>query len=203
MEFAEGKAMLSAGALPYRRTGSGPVVVYLHGTAGARLSEPLRALAASYTVIVPDLSGLADKPRSAQAELVGEFIGTVSDDKVDIIGHGSGARIAAWLAVRASDRLDALVLAAPEDFARAGMDDALEAELPRIACLTLIVAGNADAVVQPDAVRLLKRRIPKSFLVYIHDAGHDIEADRPAPFLRVVSDFLQWGEGFLVRRNAA
>jgi pimeloyl-ACP methyl ester carboxylesterase len=83
------------------------------------------------------------------------------------------------------------------------MDDALVAELPKISCLTLIVAGNVDGVVPAESVRLLRQKIPRSFLVYIPDAAHNIEVDQPKLFGRVVGDFLQWGEGFLVRRNAA
>ena len=203
MAFTETTIQLSGGALSYWVAGTGPVVVYLHGADGPRLSAPLQALAETYKVFAPVLPPLEGTPRSRLAELVAEFIAKVADDKVDVIGHGSGARAAAWLAARHSDKLDALVLVAPEDFGRPGVNDELEAELPKIGCLTLILAGNADARVPPDSVRLLKRKVPRSFLVYVHDAGHDIEAERPKQFLRVVSDFLQWGEGFLVRRNAA
>jgi len=82
-------------------------------------------------------------------------------------------------------------------------DDALAAELGNISCLTLIIAGNVDGVIPPDSGRLLKSRIPNSFLVYVHEAAHNIEIDQPKLFLRVVQDFLKWGRGFLVRRNAA
>jgi pimeloyl-ACP methyl ester carboxylesterase len=82
-------------------------------------------------------------------------------------------------------------------------DETLVAELPKISCLTLILAGNVDGVIPPESGRLLKQRIPRSFLIYVHDAAHNVEIDQPKQFLRVVSDFLQWGEGFLVRRNAA
>jgi pimeloyl-ACP methyl ester carboxylesterase len=84
-----------------------------------------------------------------------------------------------------------------------GFDQALVDELGKISCLTLIVAGNVDGVIPAESVRLLKARIPRSFLVYIHEAAHNIEIDQPKLFLRVVNDFLHWGEGFLVKRNAA
>jgi pimeloyl-ACP methyl ester carboxylesterase len=203
MEFTESSVGLSVGTIPYRVAGAGPVVVYVPSAAGRQISAPLQTLAESYRVFVPDLSAVAAGPRSRQAELLAEFIAEIADDKVDVIGHGSGARAASWLAVRHSDKLDALVLVAPEDFGRAGVTDELEAELPKISCLTLVLAGNADTVTTPDSVRLTKRAVPRSFLVYVHDAGHDIEADKPQQFTRVVTDFLKWGEGFLVRRSAA
>ena len=203
MTFSETTIQLSRGALPCRVAGTGPIVIYLHGADGPRISEPMQALCESYKVIVPTLPPSEGTPRSQLAELVAELIARVADDKVDVIGHGSGARVAAWLAARHSDKLDALILVAPEDFGRPAVDDALEAELAKIGCLTLILAGNVDSRVSPDSVRLLKQKVPRAFLVYVHDAGHDIETDRPKQFLRVVSDFLHWGEGFLVRRNAA
>jgi len=36
----------------------------------------------------------------------------------------------------------------------------------------------------------------------VRDAAHNIEVDQPDFFSRVVGDFLAWGEGFLVKRQA-
>jgi len=84
-----------------------------------------------------------------------------------------------------------------------GTDEALVAELGNITCMTLVIAGNVDGVIPPESVRLLKQKLPRSYLIYVHEAAHNVEIDQPKLFLRVVSDFLHWGEGFLVRRNAA
>jgi len=83
------------------------------------------------------------------------------------------------------------------------MDHDLVANLGRIGCLTLILAGVQDGVIPPETGRLLKARLPHSYLVYVHGAAHNIEVDQPEYFMRVVGDFLTWGDGFLVKRQAA
>jgi pimeloyl-ACP methyl ester carboxylesterase len=82
------------------------------------------------------------------------------------------------------------------------MDQDLAAELGKICCLTLVLAGALDGVIPPETGRLLKARLPHCYLTYVHDAAHNIEVDQPDFFSRVVGDFLAWGEGFLVKRQA-
>lgn len=82
------------------------------------------------------------------------------------------------------------------------MDTDLVAQLDKIQCLTLVLAGAHDGVIPAESGRLLKARLPHSYLVYVHDAAHNIETDQPEFFNRVVGDFLNWGDGFLVKRQA-
>jgi pimeloyl-ACP methyl ester carboxylesterase len=82
------------------------------------------------------------------------------------------------------------------------MDSDLAGALGKIGCLTLVVAGAQDGVIPPNSVRLLKARVPHCYLTYVHDAAHNIEVDQPDFFSGVVGDFLTWGEGFLVKRQA-
>ncbi len=82
------------------------------------------------------------------------------------------------------------------------MDHDLVANLPKIGCLTLVLAGVQDGVIPPETGRLLKARLPHSYLVYVHGAAHNIEVDQPEYFNRVLGDFLTWGDGFLVKRQA-
>jgi pimeloyl-ACP methyl ester carboxylesterase len=82
------------------------------------------------------------------------------------------------------------------------IDHDLAANLGQIACLTLVLAGAQDGVIPPETGRLLKAQLPHSYLIYVHDAAHNIEIDQPDFFSRVVGDFLAWGEGFLVKRQA-
>ncbi|MPZ59356.1 MAG: alpha/beta fold hydrolase [Rhizobiales bacterium] len=83
------------------------------------------------------------------------------------------------------------------------MDHDLVAQFDKIQCLTLVLAGASDSVIPADSGRLLKARLPHSYLVYVHDAAHNIETDQPEFFNRVVGDFLTWGDGFLVKRQAS
>ena len=78
------------------------------------------------------------------------------------------------------------------------MDDALVDRLGEIEALTLILHGTRDGAVPISSPRLLKSRIPRSFLIYVYDAAHAIEVDQPDYFAGLVEDFLTRGEAFLV-----
>jgi len=82
------------------------------------------------------------------------------------------------------------------------LDQDLADALGKIGCLTLVVAGAQDGVIPLETGRLLKARLPHCYLTYVPDAAHNIEVDQPDLFSRVVGDFLTWGEGFLVKREA-
>jgi pimeloyl-ACP methyl ester carboxylesterase len=81
-------------------------------------------------------------------------------------------------------------------------DTDLIAQLHKIQCLTLVLAGAHDGVIPAETGRMLKASLPHSYLIYVHDAAHNIETDQPEFFSRTVGDFLTWGDGFLVKRPA-
>jgi pimeloyl-ACP methyl ester carboxylesterase len=78
-------------------------------------------------------------------------------------------------------------------------DDVMPA-LVDISCVTLLLAGADDDVATPETIRLLKSGMRRSYLIYVFDARHAIEIDQPGRFHGVVTDFLTWGEAFLVNR---
>jgi pimeloyl-ACP methyl ester carboxylesterase len=78
-------------------------------------------------------------------------------------------------------------------------DKALEARLPDITARTLIVMGEQERVIPIEAGHLLKARIAHSHLTYVFDAAHAIEFDQPELVGRLVADFLERGESFIVR----
>ena len=77
-------------------------------------------------------------------------------------------------------------------------DHDLIARLGEIEALTLILLGTKDGRIGPDSVQLLKREIPRSHLIYVYDAAHNIEVDQPERFAGVVGDFLNRAEAFIV-----
>lgn len=81
-------------------------------------------------------------------------------------------------------------------------DEALNARLGEIGCLTLIVHGTKDVRVPVDAVRKMRRAIPHAHLVYVYDAAHSIEFDQPGRVGTIYEDFLRRGEAFIVNAGA-
>jgi pimeloyl-ACP methyl ester carboxylesterase len=81
------------------------------------------------------------------------------------------------------------------------LDTALEQALPRIKARTLLVFGTLDEVCPIETARRLMAGIAQSHLTYIWGAAHVPEYDQPGRVARLVSTFLERGEGFLVRRT--
>lgn len=82
-------------------------------------------------------------------------------------------------------------------------DEELNRRIGEIRCLTLVVHGTKDVRVPADAVRNLRRVIPHSHLVFVHDAAHSIEFDQPLSVAKLYQDFLLRGEAFIVNAAAA
>lgn len=67
--------------------------------------------------------------------------------------------------------------------------------LPRIACPTLVVTGEDDAVSPPEVARTMCQLIPRCQTVIIEGAGHLPNLERPRAFNRVVRQFLRQTTG--------
>jgi pimeloyl-ACP methyl ester carboxylesterase len=84
-----------------------------------------------------------------------------------------------------------------------GWDADLERRLGEIQAPTLVLFGTLDGLIPPEMGRLYRERIPQCFLVYVYQAAHAIQWDRPDRFVDLVADFLTRGEAFLVPRAPA
>jgi pimeloyl-ACP methyl ester carboxylesterase len=102
-------------ALHVRRWGDGPAVVFLHGLgASSRYWEGVALAGGGYRGIAPDLLGFgrSAKPRTAPYDVgthLDALLPLVPDRSV-IVGHSTGAIIAAALAARAHDCAAGLLL---------------------------------------------------------------------------------------------
>jgi pimeloyl-ACP methyl ester carboxylesterase len=85
------------------------------------------------------------------------------------------------------------VLVATPDY-----DEALVERMPSCTVRTLVVFGEFDGVIPPENGRTYRRYLSNSSFQIVHDAAHDIQADRPEAFADLVGDFLRRGMAFLV-----
>jgi pimeloyl-ACP methyl ester carboxylesterase len=64
------------------------------------------------------------------------------------------------------------------------------ADLPRISCATLVVAGDLDTVTPVADAEAMQRAIPRSTLTVIAGAGHLSNLEQPDQFSKALADFL-------------
>ena len=105
------------------------------------------------------------------------------------------------------EAVEVLVLVSPTAIRPAAGDpngDAagLEARLSDVKCPTLVVFGQEDRSVQPDAAATYRERIPNCNVAFVYAAGRDIPADRPQALLNLVSDYLERRETFIVQNRS-
>jgi pimeloyl-ACP methyl ester carboxylesterase len=103
----------------FRTAGEGPVVVLVHGMAGASDTwrHVLPALAARFTVVAPDLlgCGATAKPAGeysvgAHANFLRDLLTALGHERATFVGHSLGGGIAMQTAYQFPERCDRLVL---------------------------------------------------------------------------------------------
>ncbi len=103
----------------YRRAGSGPALLLLHGLGcdSSTWLPVMDALAKDYTVVAPDFlgHGMSDKPRAdyspgGYANGMRDLLTILSIDKVTVVGHSFGGGVAMQFAYQFPERTERLVL---------------------------------------------------------------------------------------------
>jgi len=113
----------------YAALGSGPSLVFLHGSGGLRMDEAaFGALGKEYRVLVPSMPGFDASTLGAVAsgpdvaDVVAAFIAEVAGGSAYVVGESFGGRIAAWLGIRHPEVARRLILAAPGGLRRGGAE---------------------------------------------------------------------------------
>ncbi|MEV4543706.1 alpha/beta fold hydrolase [Micromonospora echinaurantiaca] len=212
--------------MAYRTWGprGGRPVVLLPGGAGDGASwAPVAAgLADTFRLYAPDPRGFgaSDRPGRYGLALYRDDVLTLCDAlglaRPVLVGHSSGAVVAALVAQAHPTRVAALVLAEPPPPVPLGLRlparpdpppdydwaarEAVVAELnapdptgwdrlARITAPTLVVAGGPSSHLPQDQLARMAARLPAGQLVTI-DAGHAVPASRPVEFAATVRAFL-------------
>ena len=118
----------ASNGMAYRRSGSGPTVVLIHGIPGqARAWERVNAELETFDVVVPDLIGFGESERpaeptidnvgpAAQAARVAELLDELAVSRATVVGHDFGAPIGVMLATTRPDLVAGLSLLAGNAF---------------------------------------------------------------------------------------
>jgi pimeloyl-ACP methyl ester carboxylesterase len=201
------KKALDVGGLriDYVEAGAGEPVVLLDGWRG-RLSPLQTQLSQQYRAITLNLNEKLDSAKDFASRMAGP-LGNMVDGNYTLIGTSRAADLAAWLAVQAGDHIDALVLIAPLAIRPRMLDgvhdEELEIRLADITCPTLVVFGTDDRLVHREAARVYAERIPNVNVSLVYDAGHVISADRPDALTRLVADYVERRDTFVVGRGGS
>jgi pimeloyl-ACP methyl ester carboxylesterase len=103
----------------YRKAGSGPVIVLLHGITGssATWEELIAPLAKSFTVIAPDLLGHGQSSKPSAEYSMGAYASSVRDllvvlghMRVTLVGHSLGGGVAMQFVYQFPEMCERLVL---------------------------------------------------------------------------------------------
>jgi pimeloyl-ACP methyl ester carboxylesterase len=81
-------------------------------------------------------------------------------------------------------------------------DPELEARMAGLETPVLLVYGTLDTVIPPEMGRYYKELLPNCNLVFLYDAAHEADADRPEAFTSLVNDFLGRHEVFVIKAES-
>jgi pimeloyl-ACP methyl ester carboxylesterase len=81
-------------------------------------------------------------------------------------------------------------------------DDGLIKRLTDFHTPVLLLWGTKDGVLPKEHAREVLRFIPHAHSIYVFDAAHDLKGDRPEAFANIVSEFLTYGDRFVIRHKS-
>ena len=153
------------------------------------LSEPklVRSLALLGPLLAPPEAarqGLKDRAKKARSEGMAEIAGQILQAATSTDTRNNQP-VAAALVRELVMRQD------PEGYARSceALAAAEAAEIQHIACPTLLVTGDEDAVGTPSGARAMAERIPGARLVILPRCGHWTMLERPVESTAALKEF--------------
>ncbi|MBW4575598.1 MAG: alpha/beta hydrolase [Aphanothece sp. CMT-3BRIN-NPC111] len=123
LPISNSRIRLPQGQIFWREVGQGPTLVFLHGSwsDSSQWISVVNRLSKDYHCFAPDLLGFGDSecPQvnysiELEVECLAEFLETLNQRQVYLIGHSLGGWIAASYALKYPDLVSGLVLLAPE-----------------------------------------------------------------------------------------
>ncbi|MEG4807578.1 alpha/beta hydrolase [Microcoleus sp. F8-D3] len=117
------RVKLSVGQIFWHEVGQGPNLVFLHGSwhDSSQWLQTIEHLSPYYQCFAPDLLGFGDSERpnlhysiDLEVECLAQYLDTLNLRQVYLIAHSVGGWVATSYAIKYPDRVQGLVLLAPE-----------------------------------------------------------------------------------------
>lgn len=201
--------------IKYREGGRGKIVIILYSGDLAQPSPLEKLLSAEFRVLALMISSADQRAAEQCSHWARELLhalahaaGVGGSERLALVSTGAGAPLALRLMLEQSERIDALVLIAPQPIfpelrGLAGWSDydsVLADRLAEIKAPTLLLLGTEDEVIPQQTGRIYAERLPNCYYVLVYDASHSIETERPQTLLVTIRDFLERRETFVVNR---
>lgn len=197
LPIRNGRIRLSQGQIFWREVGQGAPIVLLHDSwsDGSEWLAAVDVLAAHYHCLVPDLLGFgeSERPRlhysiALEVDCLAEWLEALRLRRVYLVGVGVGAWVAASFALSHEERVEGLVLLAPEGVKVAGMEQrwrggrSLVSRFPLSRWLLNLIAPLAKLVGWRGVLRLqervrLWRRSPAASQILFNRRPVEIQAE--------------------------
>jgi pimeloyl-ACP methyl ester carboxylesterase len=163
-------------------------ILFLHGAGGPPPADAafVTALAAMHNLLVPPHPGDA-------AAAMAELIARTSGGAAHVVAEGAAAALACRLALDHGGLVGSLTLSAPEP-----ADAALLERLGKIEAPTLLLLGSAAPAELRQAMEAYQQRIPRATRILLYGGAPDLPLAAMPAWSRLVTDFVDRGERFVV-----
>ncbi|MBW4686688.1 MAG: alpha/beta hydrolase [Komarekiella atlantica HA4396-MV6] len=130
--FRNSRRKLSQGLLFWREVGEGTPVIFLHGAwnDSSQWISVMKSLSQDFHCFSPDLLGFGESENpnihhsiDLQVECLSEFLQAVKLEKVYLVGHSLGGWVAASYTLKYPEKVDGVVLLAPEGVEIQGQEE--------------------------------------------------------------------------------
>ena len=118
--FSESLVDADGFSIRYREAGTGEPLVWIHGGGGLRISPVYDMLAETHRVIAFEVPGFGNSAVNDRTQNMQDLADTMlaattalGIDNFELVGSSFGGKLATWMAVRAPERVNTLVLCSP------------------------------------------------------------------------------------------
>jgi hypothetical protein len=188
--MTDSRAMtVSENSQTVRTLGKGKPLLYLPDDRSAPVPQVVNKLAQTRLIAIP-LRG-TDTGRQTLAQLFDGSDATLCD----VIACGHAAETALHFAALHSEMIDKIVIDTP--LVTGGFTDRISSI--GVAAQMLIILGDQAQEASVESALALKRKFERSHLAYVYQATNTVIDSQPGRYETMVFDFLERGEGFVLK----